>query len=62
MKKPPTGRVIRLVVDPAQQEALVQAAGRANLPLATWVRVVALKEAQFSPAEPQRANSESNPQ
>jgi hypothetical protein len=45
-KKAPTGRVIRVVVDPEQQATLLQAATRANLPLATWVRVVALKEAQ----------------
>jgi hypothetical protein len=38
-------------VEPDQQKALLEAAQRANLPLATWVRVVALQAAQFTPAE-----------
>jgi hypothetical protein len=49
--KLPEGRVIRVIVEPAQQKALLEAAQRANLPLATWVRVVALQAAQFTPAE-----------
>lgn len=48
----PTGRVIRVVVEPDEQRALVQAATRASLPLATWVRVVALERARQSNANP----------
>jgi len=67
-KKPPTGRVIRVVVEPAEQQELLQAANRASLPLATWVRVAALREARgtwrpkwFDPADPENSPKELPP-
>jgi uncharacterized protein (DUF1778 family) len=37
---------VQLVVKPEIKRLLEKAAARANLPLATWVRVVAVNEAQ----------------
>jgi uncharacterized protein (DUF1778 family) len=37
---------VQLIVEPQDKRILEKAAARAHLPLATWIRVVALNEAQ----------------
>ena len=45
MSKKKSGHV-QIIVKPKAKRLLERAAERANLPLATWIRVTALKEAQ----------------